>query len=211
MRKIAILTVTLLVVLITSCRQRKHDAAYYEMMVDSIRKAEQVKQLQREAGISDEDPLEAFLLKLPKRPLPIQSEGGHWSKIGSFMKLPRQLNDCFGYMSDAELSALSMPKAGRHQVVMLLEMQDSITPALYLYTLDGKHRPVDQLCIYEERSEDRPTDFGKTMMEYFITSGWEITLFKYYQSHEATKPTLEQARRFIINKEGKFEEVIIEL
>lgn len=211
MRKIALLTVALLVILITSCRQRKHDAAYYEMMVDSIRKAEQVKQLQREAGISDEDPLEAFLQKLARRPLPMQSEGGHWSKIGSFTKLPRQLNDCFGYMSDAELSALSMPKAGRHEVVLLLEMQDSITPSLYLYTLDGRHRTVDQLCIYEERSEDRPTDFGKTKMEYFITSGWEITLFKYYQSHEATKPEMEQARRFVINKEGKFEEAIIEL
>ena len=48
-------------------------------------------------------------------------------------------------------------------------------------------------------------------MDYYITSNWEITLMKYYLSHEATNPQLEETRRYIINKEGKFEEVVIEL
>lgn len=211
MRKIAILTVTLLVVLMASCGQKKRDAAYYEMMVDSIRKAEQVKEIQQKAGISDEDPLEAFFLKLNRRALPIQSEGAHWERLGEFTKLPRQLNESFGYMSEAELKVLSMPPKGHHQVVMLLEMQDSITPSLYLYTMDAQHKAIDLLCIYEERAEDRPTDFGKTHMEYFITSDYTITLMKYYQSHEATRPELEQTRRYVINEKGEFEEVIIEL
>ena len=51
----------------------------------------------------------------------------------------------------------------------------------------------------------------ETSMDYYITSNWEITLMKYYLSHEATSPELEETRRYIINKEGKFEEVIIEL
>jgi hypothetical protein len=48
-------------------------------------------------------------------------------------------------------------------------------------------------------------------MDYFITSNYEITLMRYYLSHEATKPVLEQTRRYVINKRGEFEEVVIEL
>jgi hypothetical protein len=77
--------------------------------------------------------------------------------------------------------------------------------------MNQEHRNIDQLCIYEERAEDRATDFGKTMMDYYITSNWEITLMKYYLSNEATSPQLEETRRYVINKEGRFEEVIIEL
>lgn len=197
--------------LMASCGQKKKDAAYYELMVDSIRKAEQVKEIRRQAGITDGDPLEEFFLSLSLRTLPLQSEGRKWERLGEFAKVPRVLNEHFGYLSNAELQVLSMPKAGRHHVVMLLEMQDSITPTLFLYTMDGRHQMVDQLCIYEEKAEDRPTDFGKTSMDYYITSNWEITLMKYYLSHEATSPELEETRRYIINKEGKFEEVIIEL
>jgi len=211
MRKLVYFSVAVLVLLMSACRQKKHDAAYYEMMVDSIRKAEQVKAMQRQAGLSDEDPLETFFRKLSHRPLPIRSEGEHWERIGRFTKVPRPLNEYFGYPSDADLRVLALPKAGTHEVVLTLEMQDSITPVLYLYTMDDKHRTIDQLCIYEERAEDRATDFGKTSMEYYITSDYEITLLKFYLSHEATKPQLEESRRYGIDKAGRFEERIIEL
>lgn len=197
--------------MVASCGSKKKDAAYYERMVDSIRKVEQVKEMQRQAGITDGDPLEEFFLNLSLRALPLQSEGRKWERIGEFTKVPRVLNEHFGYLSNAELQVLSMPRAGRHHVIMLLEMQDSITPALFLYTMGGNHHMIDQLCIYEEKAEDRPTDFGKTFMDYYITSNWEITLMKYYLSHEATSPELEETRRYVINKEGRFEEVVIEL
>lgn len=211
MRKIAILAISLMVMLIASCGQKKKDATYYEHMVDSIRKAEQMKELRRQAGITDVDPLEEFFLKLSLRSLPVQSEGKKWERLGEFTKVPRSLNEHFGYLSAAELQALAMPRAGKYQIVMLLEMQDSITPALYLYTMNHEHRNIDQLCIYEEKAEDRASDFGKTMMDYYITSDWEITLMTYYLSNEATSPELEETRRYVINKEGKFEETIIEL
>ena len=134
MRKIAVLTISLMVMLMASCGQKKKDAAYYEMMVDSIRKAEQVKELRRQAGITDGD---------------LQSEGKKWQRLGEFTKVPRVLNDQFGYMSNTELQVMAMPRATGHEVVMLLEMQDSITPALYLYTMNRQHRTIDQLCIYE--------------------------------------------------------------
>ena len=55
-------------------------------------------------------------------------------------------------------------------------------------------------------------DFGQTYMEYYITSKYEITLMMYYQSHnEERKAELLNSRRYLINKEGKFEETIIEL
>ncbi len=212
MRKFVFFYVMICVMLVSSCRQKKHDIAYYEQMVDSIRKSEQVKEMRQKAGITDEDPLELFFQKLSLRTLPIQSEGAEWEKLGEFTKVPRTLNDCFGYLSEADLSAMALPKAGHYPVVMLLEMVDSITPVLYLYTMDRHHHAVDQMCIYEECSEKRVADFGKTKLEYFITSNYEVSLVKYYQSHDKSKePEFENARRYIINKEGKFEEVIIEL
>ena len=45
-------------VVLLSCGGKKHDVAYYEQMVDSIRRAEQVKLLQHEAGI-ESDPVKA--------------------------------------------------------------------------------------------------------------------------------------------------------
>jgi hypothetical protein len=211
MRKITICLTIGLVVLMVSCGQKKHDAAYYEYMVDSIRKAEQVKDIQLKAGITDEDPLEAFFLKIGRRLLPLQSEGSHWQRIGEFTEVPRVLNEHFGYLSATELDILALPNAGSHQVVLLVEKIDSITPSLYLYTLDDRHKPIDQLCIYEEKSEDHAIDFGKSYMDYYITSRWEITLMKYYRSMDDEKPILEQTRAYIIDKDGKFEEQIIEL
>ena len=211
MRKIAFWLMIVQVVLIVSCGQKKHDVAYYEHMIDSIRKAEQVKDIQLKAGITDDDPLETFFLKIGRRLLPLQSEGSHWQRIGEFTEVPRVLNEHFGYLSATELDILALPKAGSHQVVLLVEKVDSITPSLYLYTLDEHHRPIDQLCIYEEKSEDRAIDYGKSYMDYYITSRWEITLMKYYRSMEDEKPILEQTRAYKIDKDGKFEEQIIEL
>ncbi len=211
MRKFVVLCLSICVAMMCSCRQKKHDVAYYEAKVDSIRKAEQVKLIRAQAGLKDEDPLDAFFHQLSLRSLPVQSEGAEWEKLGEFTKVPREMNEYFEYLSDADISVMAMPKAGHYSVVMLVEMEDSVTPALYLYTMDQEHRPVDHLCIYEERSEDRATDFGKTKLEYFITSNYEISLLKYYQSFDATKPEMENARRYKINKEGEFEEIIIEL
>ena len=88
MRKIAVLSISLAVMMVASCGSKKKDAAYYERMVDSIRKVEQVKEMQRQAGITDGDPLEEFFLSLSLRTLPLQSEGRKWERLGEFTKVP---------------------------------------------------------------------------------------------------------------------------
>lgn len=182
-------------------------------MVDSIRKAEQVKEVQRNAGIAvNGNPVEAWFDSLDIHTLPVKSAGSDIELIGHFSHVPMAVNEFFGYPVSAKLRALALPSAWRRPVIMLAEMVDSITPKLYLYTMDKKHYPIDHLCIYEQRDEDRQDDFGQTYMEYYITSQYEITLIMYYQSHdEERKPELLNSRRFIINREGKFEETIIEL
>ena len=47
MRKIVSFLSFLLLLAVASCGNKRHDAAYYEQKVDSIRKAEQLKELQR--------------------------------------------------------------------------------------------------------------------------------------------------------------------
>ncbi len=194
-----------------SCGGKKRDAAYYMEMVDSIRKAEQVKEIQEKAGIH-QSPIVAWFDTLSMRTLPIKTAGRELWHIGTFTTVPTTLNEYFGYSVDAKLKAMSLPTAFRHRVVLLAEMVDSVNPRLMVYTMNKKYQPIDALTIYEQGDMDLDDDFGTTYTEYYITSKYEITVLQFYQSHsEEEKPELLHSRRYVINKEGKFEEVIIEL
>lgn len=211
MRKIAVYSLLCLVLTAVSCRGKKHDVAYYETMIDSIRKAEQVVDLQKKAGIYA-NPTEAFFDTLQRRSLPIQSAGGDVDRIGRFCSVPSVVNEHFGYPPNAHLRALALPKAWHRPVILLCEEQDSINPILYLFTMDKRWQPIDILCIYEKKDEEYDDDHGYSFMEYFITSQYEITLMQYYQSQDQEqKPELEHACRFTISKEGMFVELPIEL
>ena len=200
----------LLALMVLSCGNKKPDAAYYEQMVDSIRRAEQVKEIQKQAGIY-EDPVEAWFDTLHLHTLPILTAGSDIEKIGDFVSVPFSVNEKFGYSTSAHLKAMALPSRYHSQVILLCEMQDSITPALYLYTMDKQHQPVDMLCIYRQEEVSHATDHGLTYDEYFITSQYEITVMRYFKGSETVKPTLEEARRYTISKDGKFEEQPIEL
>lgn len=198
---LACCTLTLL-----SCGGRKRDAAYYMAKVDSIRKVEQVREIQKKAGIVT-DPIESWFDSLHIHTLPIKTAGSEIDEIGQFTPVPRHLNGNFGYPVSAKLKALSLPTAYRRPVVLMAEMVDSVTPKLFLYTMNKKHLPIDQLTLYEKKRERRVDDFGQSFMEYYITSRYEIILMQFYQSHhDERSPELLNTRRFVINKAGKFVE-----
>lgn len=210
MRRTAGWMLLLLALLMLSCGNKKHDVAYYEQMVDSIRRAEQIKEIQRKAGIY-EDPVEAWFDTLHLHTLPIQTAGSDVERIGHFDVVPQMVNEHFGYSADAHLKAMALPSMHRRQVILLCEMQDSITPSLYLFTMDKEHQPVDMLCIYQQEKVDRDTDNGLAYDEYFITSHYEITVLHYFKGNKTDKPILEHSRRFVINRDGMFEEQAIEM
>lgn len=210
MKKATGLTLLLLALLTLSCGNKKHDAAYYEQMIDSIRRAEQLKEIQKQTGIY-ESPIEAWFDTLRLHTLPIQTAGADIERIGDFAFVPVSANEYFGYPADAHLKAMALPSMHRRQVILLCEMQDSITPALYLYTMDKKHHPVDMLNIYHQETINRKNDQGMTYNEYYITSHYEITVLRYFKGHEDVKPQLEVARRYTISKDGMFEEQPIEM
>ena len=211
MKKIPLFILSCVMVLLLSCGGKKRDAAYYMEMVDSIRKAETVKDIQQKAGIYD-NPVDAWFDTLAIHTLPIKSAGSDIGLIGHFVAVPMTMNENFGYPVSAHLKALALPTAYRRPVIMLAEMVDSINPRLFLYTMDAKHQPIDLLCIFEQKDANREEDFGQTSMEYFITTKYEITLIVYYQSHDKErKPELVNSRRYLITREGLFEETIIEL
>lgn len=209
MKKATGFTLLLLALLTLSCGNKKHDAAYYEQMVDSIRRAEQIKDIQKQSGIH-ENPVEAWFDTLRLRTLPIQTAGAEIERLGEFVSVPVPANEHFGYPADAHLKAMALPAIYHRQVILLCEMKDSITPALYLYTMDKQHQPIDMLCIYHQENVDRKSDDGMTYNEYYITSHYEITVMRYFTGHETTKPQLEEARRYTISKDGLFEEQPIE-
>ena len=200
----------LLALLTFSCGNKKHDAAYYEQMVDSIRRAEQVQQIHKQAGMY-ENPIEAWFDTLRLRTLPIQTAGANIERIGSFVTVPLSINENFGYSDDANLKAMALPTIHHRQVILLCEMHDSITPALYLYTMDKQHHPIDMLNIYHQEAVNHDTGSGLTYNEYFITSHYEITVMRYFKGQEDEKPELEEARRYTISKDGMFEEQPIEI
>ncbi len=211
MKKIPLFILSCVMVLLLSCGGKKRDAAYYMEMVDSIRKAETVKDIQQKAGIYD-NPVDAWFDTLAIHTLPIKSAGSDIGLIGHFVAVPMTINENFGYPVSAHLKALALPTAYRRSVILLAEMVDSITPRLYLYTMDSKHQPIDQLCIYQQKNANHVEDFGQTTMEYYITTKYEITLLTFYQSHnQEQKPELVNSRRYIINRDALFEETIIEL
>ena len=193
-----------------SCGQRKRDAVFYEQMVDSIRKAEQLTEMKRQAGVYD-DPVEAFFDTLQLRPLPIQSERNNFAKIGSFGRVPLSLVSQLGYPVETRLKALLLPKYHGLNALLLEEQIDSVTSNLYLYSLDSEYRPIDHLCLYEERPEDRAEDFGRQFTDYYITSGYEVTILYIYESLRTQKSEVEQTRRFLLTTDGRFEEVVIEI
>ena len=210
MKKATGLTLLSWALLTLSCGNKKHDAAYYEQMVDSIRRAEQVKEIQKQTSLN-ENPVEAWFDTLRLRTLPIQTAGADIERLGDFVAVPVPANEYFGYSTDARLKAMALPAMHRRQVIMLCEMQDSITPALFLYTMDKKHHPIDMLNIYHQEAVSREKDKGMTYNEYYITSHYEITVMRYFKGHDVTKPQLEEARRYTISKDGMFEEQPIEL
>ena len=199
-----------LVLTLLSCGQRKRDAVFYEQMVDSIRKAEQLEEMKREAGVYD-DPVDAFFDTLQLRPLPIKSERGDFAKIGRFGRVPLSVISQLGYPVDTRLKALMLPKVHGLHAMLLTEQLDSVTSNLYLYTLDRNYQPIDHLCLYEERDEDRAEDFGKLLMDYYVTSEYEVTILYIYESLRTHKTEAEQTRRFQLNADGFFEEVVIEI
>ena len=210
MKRLAGFVLFLSALLTLSCGNKKHDAVYYEQMVDSIRRAEQVQEIQRKAGIY-ENPVEAWFDTLHLHTLPIQTAGSDVERIGHFDVVPQMVNEHFGYSADAHLKAMALPSMHRREVILLCEMQDSITPSLYLFTMDKEHQPVDMLCIYQQEKVDRDTDNGLAYDEYFITSHYEITVLHYFKGNKADKPILEHSRRFVINRDGMFEEQAIEM
>jgi hypothetical protein len=193
-----------------SCGQRKRDAVFYEQMVDSIRKAEQLKEMKRQAGVYD-DPVDAFFDTLQLRPLPIKSERGDFAKIGRFGRVPLSVISQLGYPVDTRLKALMLPRVHGLHAMLLTEQLDSVTSNLYLYTLDRHYQPIDHLCLYEERDEDRAEDFGKLLMDYYVTSEYEVNILYFYESLRTHKTEAEQTRRFQLNADGFFEEVVIEV
>lgn len=70
---------------------------------------------------------------------------------------------------------------------------------------------VDRLCVYEQKIEDRNGKLGLMRQEYYITSKYEVTLVAYFRGEDDETESELTACRYVINKEGNFEEVIIEL
>ncbi len=211
MRQLSFIFFVLLLATAFSCGSRKKDAAYYEQMVDSIKKAEQLKHMKQKAGIYA-DPVEQYFDTINRRMLPIRNVGNKVWKLGRMADVPQYVLSWLGYPVDTRLRALLLPKSHGKTVVLFEERDNDDHTQVSLCTLDSVFKSVDQLWLYEEKNDERADDFGKSYTEYYITSDYEVTLLYLFQSHDSERPPqLDCSRRFVINEDGFFEEVIIEL
>lgn len=206
---IFLLLLTLSVCLL-ACGGKKKDVAYYEMQIDSIRKAEQLKTMKQQAGVYD-DPVEQFFDTLSLCPLPVRSAGGNLSRLSHFSKVPPQVTSLLGYPVDTPLRMTALPRTHGYGVFMLAEGTDSIPPIISLVTLDKQYQPVDELCIYEYRLAERGDDLGVSYNEYYIDSHYAVTIQSCFVKNGTTLPLLGDTRRYVIGKDGTFQEEIVEL
>ena len=207
------LAIVVMAVVIVSCGGRGRSAAYYEQMVDSIRKAEQVEAIQRKAGIApDKHPLRQWLDSLQLRTLPIRNAGDDLARLGDFEPVPSWVCEHLGYQASDDVRAVALPSVHDYNVVMMALMKDSVNAVISLHTIDRDMQPVDWLSLYEKKEKRHRGSRGYTFMEYFVTSNYEVTVMHYFQSlRREQKPELLNMRRYAINSEGLFEELIIEL
>lgn len=208
MRKFTFLALLIAVVLFSySCGNRKN-AADYAGMIDSIRKAEVEKELLRPVN---NDPAIVFFDSLSMKTVPMKFSVGFVTYLPQMTRVPSTMNARFGYENNIELYAAKLPSYKLFHVVLLAEKLDSTSTSLYLCTMDQEHVLVDRLCIYEQKVEKTNGLLGVMRMEYYITSQYETTLVKYFRSEEDESDHEEAIYRYVINKEGNFEEIIIEL
>ena len=208
MKKIGYIIVLAVMVLTAySCGNRKN-AADYDQMIDSIRKAEVARELlQPSAG----DPVIAFFDSLAMKSVPMKYSAEFVEYLPQMEKIPAAFNSRFDYESNVELHAVKLPSYQNYHMMLLAEKLDSTSVTLYLCTMNRDYVLVDRLCIYEQKIEDRNGQLGLMRQEYYITSKYEVTLVSYFRGEDDEKESEEAACRYVINKEGNFEEVIIEL
>lgn len=197
----------LLLSVLLSCGGRKRDVAYYERMVDSIKRAERLKVIEQEAGMLT-DPVINFFDTLRLQSLPIRSEGGSSAHLGHFSPVPEYINRWLGYPSDVDLYAIELPRKGKHPVVLIAEQVDSVRTSLYLTTLDTDRKVIDQLCIHDEEETERLDERGVRYTEYFITSDYHVSLISFFRSPHTRTPRPLETTKYFITEDGIFVEII---
>lgn len=209
MRKYTFLVLLVSVVLFSySCGNRKN-AADYAGMIDSIRKAEVERELLKSS--TADDPIMSFFDSLGIKSVPIKYTADFVNYLPRMEQVPSTVNSRFGYENNIELYALRLPSYQMYHMMLLAEKLDSTSTSLYLCTMDQEYVLVDRLCIYEQKVEKKNDLIGLARLEYYVTSQYDITLVKYFRSEEDETEQEEGAYRYFINKEGNFEETIIEL
>lgn len=208
MKKITYLVVVLVTLLLTSSCGNRKSAADYEQMLDSIRKAEVENELLKPtAG----DPVIQFLDSLAMKSVPMKYSETFVAYLPQLEKVPPVMNSRFDYESNVDLYAVKLPSYQHFHVMLLAEKLDSVSTSLYLCTMNQEYVMVDRLCIYEQKVESKGGTLGTSRLEYFITSDYEVTLVRYSRKEDDEHEKEDSIRRYVINKEGNFEEVIIEL
>lgn len=188
-----------------SCGNQQR-AQKYEQMVDSIRKAEQVRQMERQAGASD-SPLTSYFDTLRYHSLPIQSGDDPSLLVRQCEKSLPSFSLLLGFDPSDEVSVLRLPRSGRFNVCLAFHKGADGYPVAYLFTLSSSLRVVDMLCVCERKAIERVNDSGETVPEFFITSNYEITIVERFKSVGGKRDEIFQMHRHAISSEGRFVQV----
>ena len=195
-----------LLALLSSCGNSQQRVQKYEQMVDSIRKSEQVRQMERQSGIG-ESPLTVYFDTLQYHSLPIRSGDDPSIIVSQCEKALPSFSLLLGFDASDEVRVLRLPRSGRFNVCLASHKGADESPVVYLFTLNRSLRVVDMLCIYERKAVERVDDSGQTESEFFITSNYEITVVERFKSDGDKRNELFQTHRHTISDEGRFVQV----
>ena len=208
MKKIGYIFVLAVMILAAySCGNRK-SAADYAGMIDSIRRAEAEKELLKP---SVSDPVVAFFDSLAMKSMPMKYSPEFVEYLPQMEKVPTAYNSRFDYESNVDLLACKLPPHGHYHMLLVAEKLDSTNVSLYLCTMNQEYVLVDRLCIYEQKIENRDGRLGVMRQDYYVTNQYEVTLVSFFRAEDDEEESEVAVCRYVINKEGNFEEVIVEL
>jgi len=210
MKKLTLLLLLLVSLLVawTACGHKKTPEDYAPML-DSIRRAEAAKQL---LPPKVSDPVDAWFDSLQLITLPIRYSVSFVEYLPQMTKVPAAFNSRFDYEPNIKLEAARLPSAaGGHRMVLLAEHVDSLTTTVYLCSMSPDYVLQDRLCLYEQKIEDRDGRLGLMRQEFFVTSNYEVTLVTFFRAEDDEDDTMEGTVRYTVNREGNFQEAVIEL
>lgn len=142
-------------------------ASDYQAKIDSLRQAEQLKELKQQGLYADDsNPFRVFYEMLSIQPLPVSYSENYVNTCPNYLEVPETMAELLNLEEYKNMKAIALPERANARLMMVATVKEEVVQELWLYSLDLSYLPVDQICLYDI-SEGIESNFA-------VTSDYEI-------------------------------------